>query len=298
MHSLNEPGVPGMTVRTWEDRPGNFRPGDDRAGHDRRGDAATAFDETPVSDRKPLFVGDVGTLEPAVRDVLVQLLLGPSVDARRTPEAWQTLLLHEHPVRTRLNDLYLELVVDRELEVAYTRQVQAENLSPPILLRRHTLTFLDSVLVLYLRERLIQASMESDRAVVAKAEMMDHLLAFQTRMGDESRFLQQREASIDRMFKLGLLRKLKGAEDRSEVSPTLKLVVAADKIEAFTRAYAQAVRTARGLADAQGDGPEDMSDGPPTRTSDGLRPSQGTDGAQDAGQPDAAQEPKEDADAE
>jgi hypothetical protein len=200
--------------------------------------------QAPANVGKPLFHGDTGTLAPYVRNVFVQLLLGPSLDARRTPEPWQVLLVHEEAIRTRLNDMYLELMVDRELEVAYTRQVQTEDLHAPILLRRHGLTFLDSVLVLYLRERLVQASAESDRAVVSKTEMMDHLLAFQTRLRDESRFLQQREASIDRMFKLGLLRKLKGTEDRCEVSPTLKLIVPAEKIAALATAYAEAVSTA------------------------------------------------------
>src|SRR5947209_16600891 len=104
-----------------------------------------------------MFLGDTGSLPIETRRVLVQLLLGPSVDARRQSKLWPVLLRDETVVRSRLHELFLELVIDREQQVAFTRQVVSEQLDVPILLRKASLTFIESALLLFLRQRLTQA---------------------------------------------------------------------------------------------------------------------------------------------
>ncbi len=64
-----------------------------------------------------------------------------------TPGLWPALLQHQDLMRSRLADLFLELVVDQERQVAFTRQADTGELEAPILLRRSPLTFLDSVLL-------------------------------------------------------------------------------------------------------------------------------------------------------
>jgi len=65
--------------------------------------------------RQALFPGDVGTLDVSARRIMVQLLSGPSLEAERHPKLWPVLLNQELAIRTRLADLFLELVVDREV---------------------------------------------------------------------------------------------------------------------------------------------------------------------------------------
>src|SRR4051812_23270699 len=91
-----------------------------------------------------LFEGDSGELALEARRVLVQLLVGPAVDGRRQQKLWSALLTHEAAIRSRLSDLFLSLVIDAEAQVAFTRQVQAEELEVPRLLRKSQLTFIDS----------------------------------------------------------------------------------------------------------------------------------------------------------
>src|SRR3954468_19660776 len=88
-----------------------------------------------------LFAGDTGELELDTRRVLVQLLAGPSIDARRHGKLWTILLRDEKAVRARLSELFLALVIDLEQQVAFTRQADTENLEIPILLRRAPLSF-------------------------------------------------------------------------------------------------------------------------------------------------------------
>ncbi len=78
-------------------------------------------------------------------------------------------------IRRRLAELFLELVIDRDVQVAFTRQADTGDLEVPLLLRRAQLTFIDSILLLHLRQRLTQADSQGDRAVVSTDEIMEFL---------------------------------------------------------------------------------------------------------------------------
>jgi hypothetical protein len=186
------------------------------------------------------FPGDSGNLPLDTRRVLVQLLLGPSVDARRQSKLWHVLLRDEGILRSRLHELFLELVVDAEQQVAFTRQVSAEGVDAPILLRRAHLTFLESALLLFLRQRLTQADPAGERAVVSLQEMLEHVAVFERQDNtDKVKFEKQKANAVEKVKKLSLVRQLPGPDKRFEVSPTLKLLFSAEEIQALMRAYAQ-----------------------------------------------------------
>jgi hypothetical protein len=189
-----------------------------------------------------LFVNDQGNLPLEVRRVLVQVLLGPAIDARRQTKLWPILLRHESIIRSRLHELFLELVIDRDQEVAFTRQVLSDELDVPVLLRRAPLTFLDSVLLLFLRQRLTQSDAQGERAVLALQEMVEHLTIFE-RQGnvDRAKFERQVDNAIEKAKKHSLLQKIRGSEDRYEVSPTLKLLFPAEEVQALAGIYANLV---------------------------------------------------------
>ncbi|MYM88906.1 DUF4194 domain-containing protein [Rugamonas sp. FT82W] len=185
-----------------------------------------------------LFPGDQGTLSVDTRRAFVQLLQGPSVDGRRQTKLWQVLLRDEALLRQHLHNIFLELVVDYDQSVAFTRQLFAESVDAPVLLRRASLTFLESVLVLFLRQRLIQADVEGERAVVSKSEMFEHLSAYERdRNVDHARFERQMNNAVEKTKKLNLIHKIRGGEERFEVSPTLKLLFPAEDIEALAQTY-------------------------------------------------------------
>lgn len=195
-----------------------------------------------------VFPGDLGCIPHATRRVLVQLLLGPAVDGRRQGNLWAVLLRDEAVLRERLHELFLELVVDHDQKVAFTRQVIADDIEIPILLRRANLTFLESVLILFLRQRLTQADTQGDRAVVSCLEMMEHLSVYErTSNVDHARFDKQCQGAIDKAKKLNFLQKIRGADDRFEVSPTLKLLFPVEEIQALTRTYVEVLQ--RGQSD-------------------------------------------------
>lgn len=187
---------------------------------------------------EPLFQDDHGQLSFELRRVLCQLLSGPCLEAERHPKLWPVLLQGEKLIRQRLSDLFLELVLDRELQVAFTRQAQTGELEAPTLLRRTPLTFLDSVLLLYLRHSLIQAENQAERAVVSRSEIQEQLAHYQRQAStDQAGFSKRVQATLEKMKKNNLLQKIRGSEDRFEVSPTLKLLFSAEQVAALMKAY-------------------------------------------------------------
>jgi hypothetical protein len=206
------------------------------------------------------FEGDTGKLPQDTRRTLVQLLAGPVVDGQRSPKIWDLVVRDEAVLRSRLHDLYLELVLDREHQVAFLRQVVSDQVDVPILLRRNTLSFIETALLLFLRLRLTESDSQGERAVLSPQEMLEHLKVYERSDNvDQARFARQCESAVEKAKKLGLLRKLAGSNERLEVSPALKLIFPAEEIERLTRAYENASKQ-EGVALDGSAGDDEMED--------------------------------------
>jgi hypothetical protein len=102
------------------------------------------------------------------------------------------------------------------------------------------LTFIDSIVLLKLRERLAHAEAHGERAVVEGPEMVDELAVFEPAGGtDHAGFAKKVRASIEKYKDRSILQKIRAEEDRYEVSPTLKLLFSADRIEILLNLYKQ-----------------------------------------------------------
>jgi hypothetical protein len=212
--------------------------------HSPHGDAGFVNSETPAQSgpvqEGMLFLGDRGELPLETRRVVVQLLAGPSLEMSRHGKLWPVLLRDEEIIRSRLSELFLDLVIDRDAGVAFTQQADTGDLEVPLLLRRAPLTFMDSVLLLNLRRRLAQALAHGERAVVSEPELLEELSVFEPAEGtDHAGFGKKIRASIEKFKDRSVLRKIRASDDRYEVSPTLKLLFSAERIEALSAVYAQ-----------------------------------------------------------
>lgn len=187
-----------------------------------------------------LFDGDTGTLPLEARRALCQLLSGPSIDSGRHSHLWPAVLRFEAQLRARLNDLFLELVIDRDAGVAFTRQADTGELETPVLLRSSPLTFIDSVLLLYLRQQLAEADAQGHRAVVEESVLVDALSVYEKNLStDRAGFNKRVAASIAKMKENHVLEKLRGSDDRYEVSPALKLLFSAEDVQSLAQIYRQ-----------------------------------------------------------
>ena len=185
-----------------------------------------------------LFMGDSGELALDTRRALVQLLAGPSIDGQRHQKLWPILVRDEILIRRRLSELFLELVIDVDVQVAFTRQAETGELEVPHLLRRAQLSFIDSILLLHLRQRLTQANSQGDRAVVSEDEILEFLSLYERAANtDRAGFVKRVQASIEKIKKHNILQKIRSSEGRFEISPTLKLLFSAEEIQALTNLY-------------------------------------------------------------
>lgn len=198
-------------------------------------DAIAPQDAAPAT---TLFLGDSGVLPLDTRRALVQLLAGPSLDGRRHAKLWPVLLRDELAVRRQLAELFLELVIDHDMQVAFTRQADTGDLEVPLLLRRAQLTFIDSILVLYLRQRLTQADTQNERAVLSLDEIIENVNLYERSAStDRAGFGKRVSASVEKLKKHSILQKIRNSDDRFEISPTLKLLFSAEEIQALTGLY-------------------------------------------------------------
>lgn len=191
-----------------------------------------------ATDSAALYPGDAGLLPELARRVLVQLLMGPSLDGRRHSRLWPALLQHRDLIRSRLSDLFLELIVDADRQVAFTRQADTGDLETPILLRRSPLTFLDSALLLYLRQVLVDADTRAEPALISFEDMVEQLRLFEPADNtDRAGYEKRIRAAIEKAKKNSLIGMIRGSDDRFEVSSTLKLLFSAEEVEALTNIY-------------------------------------------------------------
>ena len=187
-----------------------------------------------------LYPGDRGELPLEARRVLVQLLAGPSLDGRRHGRLWPGLLQYRDRIESRLGDLFLELVVDTDAQVAFVRQADTGELETPVLLRRTPLTFLESVLLLHLRRLLADAELRGERAVVSLDEMMDHMRLYERNLNtDQAGFERRAKNAIEKVKKNNIVSAIRGSENRFEISPTLRLLFSAEEVAGLARIYAE-----------------------------------------------------------
>lgn len=212
-----------------------------------------------------LWHGDTGVLGERSRRTLLELIKGPYVSGAKSPALWSALLADEHAIRSRLHELFLDLVVDRVGEFAFVRNVDAAELAVPRTVRTASLTFLDTAMLLVLRQMLLAGEADG-RVIVGQDEVFEQLRVYRTPERDESDFDRRLHSSWQNMKnKLRVIHQA-GTEDRAEISPVLRLIVDADQIRAIGAEYRRIAEGAGtgvdGAGFGSGEGPEDAGTEP------------------------------------
>lgn len=192
-----------------------------------------------------LWEGDEGGLEYAQRQALVALLKQRFISARTHPRDWRVLVEHERVLRSRLNDLFLELHVDPLREVAWKRQAVAEaGQRFPTLLYDAAWTREETIVLVHLRDRLRTGSAHGEeRVFVDVSDLVEYAASFRPAhatdaAGDEKRARN----AVANVAKAGLLIPT-SYDERFEISeavePLLPLEVLQELIAALRRVNAE-----------------------------------------------------------
>lgn len=211
-------------------------------------------DEGSVS----LFEGDEGGLGYAQRRALVTLLKQRFISARTHPRDWAVLVEHERVLRSRLNDLFLELLLDRDREVAWKRQATSETGSRfPTLLYDAAWSREETLVLVHLRDRLRAGLTSGDaRVFVDREDVVGYVASFRPShatdvAGDEKRARN----AVSSIVKAGLLVPA-GSDDRLEISEAVEPLMPIELLQELL----EALVAANNRVDPAADAPADLFD--------------------------------------
>jgi hypothetical protein len=186
-----------------------------------------AIDEAVDEGSFSLFEGDEGGLDHAQRRALVTLVKQRFISARTHPRDWLVLVEHERLIRSRLNDLFLDLQVDRAREVAWKRQATSETGSRfPTLLYDAAWSREETIVLVHLRDRLRAGVASGDtRVFVDREDIVGHVASFRPAhatdvAGDDKRARN----AITSIVKAGLLIGT-ASEERFEISEAVEPLI-------------------------------------------------------------------------
>ena len=185
--------------------------------------------------------------ERAVAAAIIRLMQGV-VYREVDEESWLTLERSGAGVRDHFAVIGVDVVVDRDEGYAYLRsRPTVEGEDPlPRLVRRRTLTYSVSLLLVLLRKRLLEfeTSGGEGRLVLTTDQIVDLLRIFQAESTNDARVVDSVESTIKKAVDLGFLRQLRGERDHWEVRRVLKAYVDAETLSDFAgklREYARGV---------------------------------------------------------
>lgn len=227
----------------------------DATGEGPEGSLVPDIDTAQTSATK-LWDRDAGTLREPSRRALAALLKGPYVSAEKQPQNWRALLGDAAEIRSRLADIFLDLVIDDERGVAFVRNAETYPGDAPQVVRTAPLTLMDTAMLLHLRRELVSGS-GAGRVIIGKDEIYEHLQAYRGQYStDDAGFAKRIDASWTKMDKYGiLLRTATSATDgRFEISPVLRLIFGPEQIEAVRAEYAALRGEAPDNRDLEGTG--------------------------------------------
>lgn len=185
-----------------------------------------------------LFEGDEGGLEVGQRRALVVLLKQRFISAQTHPREWAALIANPRPLRSRLNDLFLDLHLDRDREVAYKRQVAPEGGGRPFptLLYDTPWGREDTILLVYLRSRYrSEQAAGAERVFVDKTDMLEFIAGYRPEHAtDQAGDAKRAAKAVEALYKAGLLI---GAStgDRFEVSNAIEVLLPMEKLQELLR---------------------------------------------------------------
>jgi hypothetical protein len=187
------------------------------------------------------------TEDRAVAHAVIRLMQGV-VYRESDEDTWLTLERSGAGVRDHFATIGVEVVVDTDEGYAFLRsrpEVEGEE-ALPRLVRRRTLTYPVSLLLVLLRKRLVEFETGGGegRLVLSTEQIVEMLRLFQAESANDARVVDTIESTIKKAAELGFLRQVRGQSDQWEVRRILKAYVDAETLSDFAaklRQYAGTV---------------------------------------------------------
>ena len=167
------------------------------------------------------------------------------------PKVWADMLKNIVSLENYFQIVGLRVYVDEAEGYAYLKQyARDEENDAPTLIRKQQLSYHLSLMCVLLRKKLVEqdAAGSEFRLVLSREEIMEMMLVYSPGLSNEAKTVKQIQADINKLCDYGLLRELKGEEDRFEVMRIIKSFVDADWLVEFNQKLEEYVTYGRNAA--------------------------------------------------
>ncbi len=198
-------------------------------------------DEPAEDENCSLFEGDLGQLAAEVRRALVIILKKRYVSAERDPDVWRILIENRTALETRLNDMFLQLIVDRDYGVAYKRQAVPDGGGTfPTLLHNAAYSREQTILMVHLRGVFRSGLSDGAEAVfVDSQELIDEVANYlpegTTNKVDADRAAQR---AVEALYKSDILLQTP-EQDRYRISPIIEVLLPVGRLQELAESLSQ-----------------------------------------------------------
>jgi hypothetical protein len=180
--------------------------------------------------------------EHSVASAIIALMRGV-VYRESAEDVWPTLDRRGAAVRDHFAAIGVDVVVDDTEGYAYLRSQEAGDGDEPLprLVKRRSLTYNVSLLLVLLRKRLVEfeTSSSDGKLVLSRDQIVDMLRLFLPDATDEARVIGRIDTTIKQAADLGFLRELPGQPGHWEVRRILKAYVDAQTLSDFAGRLAE-----------------------------------------------------------
>ena len=177
------------------------------------------------------FAGDRGTLDPVIRRLLAHILQRRFIAAERNRREWTLLLDHQQVIESRLNDLYLRLVVDHGRGFAYKQQLRSDEIDMPVLLKDAPYTRAETLVLVHLRTVYQRESAAGEASVRIDIEDLEQtVLSYFTDVdGGTARQQKAIRNAMDRLDREGIVQE--ETSGRYRISALVEVVLSAETLK-------------------------------------------------------------------
>lgn len=150
---------------------------------------------------------------------------------------WATLERRRSGVTDHFAGIGIDVVVDDGEGYAYLRTREEEDGEEPLprLIRRRSLTYHASVLLVVLRKRMaeFESAGGEGKLVLTRDQLVESLRLFQATSSNDARMVEQADRTIKQVADLGFIRELRGQPGVWEARRVLKAYVDAQTLSDF-----------------------------------------------------------------
>jgi hypothetical protein len=203
----------------------------------------------------PLFEGDCGQLALDVRRTFVALLKKRYISSERHPQDWRVLMENRGLLESRFNDMFLQLVVSPEYEVAYKRQAAPDGGGTfPTVLHDTVYNREQTILMVHLRAVFRSKRAAGDEAVFVDAEELVQEIGSYRPASSTNHVNDEKSArrAVEALITGDILLKT-NEQDRFMISPIIEVLLSVNRVQEL---YDSLLRTRGGAEPTDGVGDE------------------------------------------